>query len=368
MDLSGTLEPVTPQSTSKNRQKTVSRVSRNRRHPYRVREIADQSGLSMATVDRVLNGRGNVRESTAREVREAIADLDRQREQVRLVGRTFTVDVVMSAPERFSSAVRAAVEAEVAFLRPALIRCRFQFKESAAAAVVVEQLDKVRRRGSHGVVVKAPDEPEVCDAIDRLEAAGIPVVTLVTDVPTSRRRAYVGIDNRAAGQTAAYLVSNWTTSRDGAVLVTLSSSAFRGEEERESGFRVALRGLAPGVEIVELSETDGIDDRMRALVTATLAERDDIRAVYSIGGGNRAIADALAASGCEPDVFVAHDLDDDNRELIRRGQLSAVLHHDLHQDMRRACQVIVAAHGGIDIGALSTASNIQVVTPYNVPR
>ena len=47
------------------------------------------------------------------------------------------------------------------------------------------------------------------------------VVTLVTDVPHSRRAAYVGIDNRAAGATAAYLVTRWAGGT-GTVLVTLS--------------------------------------------------------------------------------------------------------------------------------------------------
>ena len=38
---------------------------------------------------------------------------------------------------------------------------------------------------------------------------GIPVVTLVTDVANCRRAAYVGMDNRAAGETAAYLIGEW---------------------------------------------------------------------------------------------------------------------------------------------------------------
>jgi hypothetical protein len=82
------------------------------RHTYRIREIAVQAGLSEATVDRVLNKRVNVRASTEREVYQAIADLDRQQSQLRLTGRTFLVDVVMQTPERFSTAVRSALEAE----------------------------------------------------------------------------------------------------------------------------------------------------------------------------------------------------------------------------------------------------------------
>ncbi len=55
-------------------------------HRYKVREIAQQCGLSEATVDRVLNDRPGVRENTRAEVRQAIADLDKQRAQLRLNG------------------------------------------------------------------------------------------------------------------------------------------------------------------------------------------------------------------------------------------------------------------------------------------
>ena len=59
-------------------------------HRYRVREIAQQAGLSTATVDRVLHGRPGVRAATVAEVHRAVADLDRQRGQMPKPARTST--------------------------------------------------------------------------------------------------------------------------------------------------------------------------------------------------------------------------------------------------------------------------------------
>lgn len=56
---------------------------------------------------------------TRSEVRQAITDLERQRSQLKLVGRTFIVDVVLQTPARFSDAVRDALEAELPTLAPA---------------------------------------------------------------------------------------------------------------------------------------------------------------------------------------------------------------------------------------------------------
>jgi LacI family transcriptional regulator len=362
-------------------------------HPYRIREIAVQAGLSEATVDRVLNERGGVRASTVAEVHQAIDDLHRQRSQLRLSGQTFVVDLVVDAPQRFSAGVRAALEAELPGVRPAVIRSRFHLTEAAPVPEIVAALHRIATRppargssslpargsnsgsarrsnsGSQGVVLKAPDDPRVVAAVERLVGAGIPVVTFVTDLPTSARAAYVGIDNRAAGATAAYLVDRWLGDAPGSVLVTRGDGSFRGEDEREMGFRSTMRARCPGRRQIDLVNADGRDDDLRRLVRDALAAHPDVVAVYSMYafGGNRATVEAFADAGRCYRAFVAHDLHEHNLALLHEGHLSAVLYHDLRQDMRHACQVIMQVHGALPGRPRSWHSAIQVVTPYNLP-
>jgi len=336
-------------------------------HRYRVREIAQQAGLSEATVDRVLHNRPNVRESTRREVEQAIRDLDKQRSQLRLAGRKYLVDVVMQAPQRFSSAFREAVEAELPALAPAVVRSRFHFRETGSVPEMVDTLDKIRVRGSHGVILKAQDTDLVAEAIDWLTAEGIPVVTFVTDVPRSRRVGYVGVDNRDAGATAAYLIDEWLGDSPAGVLVTLSSNAFRGEEEREMGFRSEMRRAmgGEGRAVVEIAESEGLDATVEQLVLDALDRNPDIGAVYSIGGGNVATVRAFEQRGRTYRVFIAHDLDEDNRTLLRARKISAVLHHDLRADANLAGRMIIQVHGGMS-GVATAMSAIRVVTPHNM--
>jgi LacI family transcriptional regulator len=336
-------------------------------HPFLVKEIALQAGVGEATVDRVLNGREGVRRHTAERVRQAIRELERQSQQAGMTGRKFVIDVVMQSPERFFEAVRAALESEMPALQPAVFRARYHFREDSSTKETATLIDTIGRRGSHGLLLKAPDDLEVAAAVDRLSTKGIPVVTLVTDVANCQRVAYVGMDNRAAGETAAYLIGQWLGVGPAKVLATLSSNRFRGEEEREIGFRRALRSRYPYLGVVDVSEGLGIDKATGELVRRALAADPEIAAVYSIGGGNLAVLEAFEAMKRSCRVFIGHDLDSDNLGLLRAGRISAVLHHDLRSDMRSACQHLMRAHRVLQRAVPSGVSQVQVITPFNLP-
>lgn len=336
------------------------------RQPIPLREIAVRAGVSDATVDRVLHGRDGVRATTAAQVRRAVAELTREQEEFQLGGRTFVVDLVMHTPARFSTAVRRAFDAEMPLLRPAVFKLRPKLFSRAAPEGVAAVLRGIAACGSHGVVLKASDEPPIVAAVEQLAAKGIPVITLVTDLPSSARLAYVGIDNRAAGATAAYLIGQWLGPGAATVLLTLSSSRFRGEGEREVGFRAFMRTERTDLRIVDLAETEGLDHTISQQV-AQVAQREQIDAVYSIGGGNRSLLQSLARAGQHPRVVIAHDLDEDNTSLLASGRVSAVLHHDLRSDARRVCRLLMQANGAVAGVPRTEYSSVTVVTPYNLP-
>ena len=337
-------------------------------HRFLVKDIAFQAGVSTATVDRVLNQRDGVRGPTRARIEAAIHELERQEQNIARGGKTFAIDVVMEAPDRFTLEVRLAFESEAGTFYPNMFRMRFQSAEVLREDEFVRKLERIRSRGSDGVVVKARATGPIEAAIRTLVNAGIPVTTLVTDLPNSGRLAYAGMNNCAAGETAAYLIAQKLGARGGRILAIMSSSRFHGEEERLAGFKDALVRLYKNLMITEVSEGFGRDVATGALVRDVLQHHSDICAVYSAGGGNLAILKSFEQARRRCHVFVAHDLDAENRVLLANGQIDYVLDHNLKQDIRAIFSLLLEHHNAKSQTHNHALSEIIVVTPFNMQR
>lgn len=335
-------------------------------HRFLLKDIALQAGVGIATVDRVLNKRGGVRQQTRRRVEQAISELERQENQIGLTGRKFIIDVVIEAPKAFCDDAQAALTAYAPLLQPAIIRARYVMRDEITDAHFEGIGADLRRRGSHGVIVMVRDTPATNAVVDALSDARVPVVTFATDLPTSRRIAYAGMDNRTAGATAAYLAGQWLGDAEVAILVTTRNNWFRGEEEREVGFRAMIRERYRNLRLVEITQGAG-GPSIEPQVAALIESDPTLRAIYSIGGGNRMILDVFERAGRSPALFIAHDLDAENRRLLRAGALNVVLHHDLGRDMTEACRAIMRYHRALPSAPPPPPNPIQIITPFSVP-
>ncbi|MEL6688847.1 MAG: LacI family DNA-binding transcriptional regulator [Pseudomonadota bacterium] len=336
-------------------------------HRFPIKEIARQAGLGTATVDRVLNDRSHVSPQTKRRVASAIEELEAQEAQLSARGRRLFFDFLVEAPSRFSREVKEATEAVLPQIGAAVCRPRFQLHEIMEEDEALRALRRILKKGSHGVCLKARDTAPIRAAVAELAKAGIPVVTLVTDIACPERLAYVGLDNAGAGRTAAYLISRSLAPGPGTVLATRSHERFLGEEERQAAFLETLGRLRPDLRVVALDGGSGVDRETSKLLAETLQGVKQLSAVYSMGGGNRSILRSLEERGLTPQLYVAHDLDDENRALIAGGKLDFLLHHDLRHDIRSAFDAFLAHHRlRIDL-AEAVPSTVQVLTPENIP-
>lgn len=336
-------------------------------HRFPIKEIARQAGLGTATIDRVLNNRPNVSPQTRRRVEMALQELTAQEAQLAARGRRVYLDVVAETPARFAREIRRAAEAALRSFPTAAIRVRFQFQEIMPEAETLSALQRITKRGSDGICLKARDTPAIRAMIEALARAHIPVFTLVTDLPGSARKGYFGLDNAAAGRIAAYLIAQSLPGHGATILTSRSQDSFRGESDRFNAFRAMILTLRPQTRFIDASGGAGVTAATARALDAPLSGGTDISAVYSIGGGNAAIVRKLAEYRQRPRVYVAHDLDCENRPLLAQGALTYVLHHDLSQDLLQLFSMAYDASLGATSGDAVTSSAIQIVTPYNLP-
>lgn len=335
-------------------------------HRFPIKEIARQAGLGTATIDRVLNNRPNVSPQTRKRVELALRELTAQEAQLAACGRRIYLDVVAETPTRFAREIRRATDAALRSFPAAAIRVRFQFQDIMSEAETLSALQRIAKRGSDGVCLKARDTPAIRAMIAALAQTHIPVFTLVTDLPGSARKGYFGLDNAAAGRIAAYLIAQGLPASGGTVLTSRSQDSFRGESDRFTAFRQMIRTLRPQTRFLDASGGAGVTAATARALDAPLSCGAEISAVYSIGGGNAAIIRKLAEYRHRPNVYVAHDLDRENRHLLAQGALSYVLHHDLTQDMLQLFSMVYDASLGAASRGDTTSSAIHIITPHNL--
>jgi LacI family transcriptional regulator len=324
-----------------------------------VQEIARLAGVGSATVDRVLNNRSGVREKTRARVLGALEKLRDEN-----TGREIPVLIRLfcDSGETFNAAIAAAVSEVNRTLAGVDIQ---------AAYVTTSEIDplafarRVEQEGSEadGVVVIAREHPSVNRAIRKLRMIDRPVICLTTDLPSSRRSAYIGNDQYAAGSVAALLIGNALPKESNSILIVMSAP-FRCQQEREMGFRRVLRSDFPYLKIEERVISDERSDSTCDQLTRYFEANGHPAAIYNVAGGNRGVARALENAGkADETVFVGHELSNHSRILLETGTMNYVISHDFGAELASAARWIKDNLHGVTTEP--GHSQILVHTRYN---
>lgn len=336
-------------------------------------DVAREAGVSTATVDRVLNNRSGVRSRTREIVVDTARRLGYVSETSPIVSEVAVDDgapiqihfVLPKGTNMFIRALQQQLETQGAARSG--VEVRIASIEGFNPDTLARALAELEGQ-THGVGIIALDHPTVREAIRRLYEAGVKVVTLASDILHVPRVAYVGIDNRAAGRLAGYVLGRFLgRSERGKVALFAGSLSYRGHEEREMGFRHIVREEFPNLEVVELREMR--DDQETAFSEATqlLQRHHDLAGIYNIGAGNEGIARALKAFPPKGRVvYIAHELTGHNRACLLDGTLDAVIDQNPRVEAREALNILVQniKHQPYDYHP----PRLQVIFRENIPE
>jgi len=340
--------------------------------PLTLRDIARQAGVSLATVDRVLHNRPGVRPDTVRRVKEAIERNSFQphvaaAELARGRARRFAF-VMPSGPNPFMQQIHSYLGQMSGWLSARRLAVELVATDVFDPSVLAASLETLAGGDCDGVAVVALDHPSVRAAIDDLVDAGAKVVTLVSDVPSSRRHHYVGIDNIAAGRTAGALVGRLVGPRSGKVAIVAGSQGLRDHAERIFGFNQVMASEFPGLDMLPVLEGRDEDERSEQVLSRLLGKHPDIVGLYNVGAGTHGVARALIDSGRERQVvFIGHDVTVLTRKLLLQGVMDAAISQNPGHEARAAVRVLLALARGEPIFIEQEKIRIDIVMRDNLP-
>lgn len=322
--------------------------------PATAGDVAAAAGVSLATVDRVLNGRPGVRDSTTRAVQDAVERLGFRRDlsAANLArGRRYRFRFLVPDLPRnsFMQSFRGEIDAAAARGLDQRIAVTVTTYAAFDPLDLARRLRDCREQDVMGVAVVAVDAPEVRDAIADLGSGGVAVVTIVSDATQSRRTCFIGPDNVAAGRVAATLLGRFVGARRGSVLMVAGRMTLRDHAERCLGFAEVLGRDFSNLTLLPVAE--GLDDGAvtEPIVTEALRASHDLVGLYSMGAGNRGIALALEAAGRAADVVaIGHELTPFMREALLAGTFDAAINQSPSDEVRRAVQTLKAFADGED--------------------
>ena len=335
------------------------------------KDLAEAAGVSLATVDRVLNERPNVSPKAARRVAEAI-------ERIGFVRNPAAVALARNKTYRFRFVLPTLGDQYLA----ELIARVAEAKEALRADSTDVETERIPMSDPHhiakylsaidgetldGVAVMAPESPQVRDTLVRLVERGVKVVQFLSGQERLERADYVGVDNFAAGATAGKIVGRFIGAQPGKIMVIAETMMALDSIQRRLGFDSIINAQFPHLRTLPSLETYADERRTDLIIQRTLQHNPDTVAVYVLSSEARAPLSAVwSAKGTRSLTVVAHERTPFSEQALMDERIDAVIAQDPGHAVRSALRIMRARADHRELLASQERIRIEVLLKENL--
>jgi ribose transport system substrate-binding protein len=187
-----------------------------------------------------------------------------------------------------------------------------------------DALDDAVRKKATGILVAVTDANLLKDSIDKAVAAGIPVITIDSDAPASKRLFFIGTNNYQAGFTGGQRLAQELKGRGNVVVFSMPDQI--NLQDRLRGYRDAL-DRTPGIKITRVVDIQG-DPRIAFDTTTQIIgkEKDKVDAFVCLEAqSGKEVTGVLSSYHVSGKIVVAMDTDPETLESIQKGGIAATI-------------------------------------------
>jgi LacI family transcriptional regulator len=260
-------------------------------------EVARAAGVSVATVDRVLNGRAPVSSKRMEVVYEAARALNYHglpalRSRLPVKRPIVRIGVALRRRHNpFYMAIETAIRLAATRCPDADIDLKVVYQSNNSPQEAASLINKLSD-SCHAVALMAPDHGAVSEAVMAARERNVFTFALLSDFAIDARQAYLGLDNRKAGRTAAWGAAH-TAPKPGALTIVVGNYSYLAQEMREAGFRGYIREHQPDFSVVDTLASAESEDDVRYGVEQLLDKHRNIVGIYVASGGLEGALEAL---------------------------------------------------------------------------
>ena len=317
-----------------------------------LKAVAARAGVSLATVDRVMNNRANVNQHTRDRVFAAMAELSgiseqQQQQPFTTSGQTLSYGLVIESGSAFIESVVAATEQVQSAIASLNVHFNLYSMPPIFDLTAFMQMLKQAAEENDGLILVCREDPAIAAQVNQIISAGMPIICLTNDLSDIAHLGYVGVNHVSAGRTAGHLMGHYIGAREGEIVLVVSAP-FRSQYERELGFRRILREEFPNLTIRESLNNDDRDEDSYDNLLKLFRSGVKPLGVYNLAGGNPGVAKAIAEAGWTGEiVFIGHELNTDSHALLASKQADVIIDQDLHTEVMTATCTLLHHHGVI---------------------
>jgi ribose transport system substrate-binding protein len=204
------------------------------------------------------------------------------------------------------------------------IRFDFTGPQSYDPKAERDALEQAVQKKATGILLSVADASVLKDSIDKAIAASIPVITIDSDAPSSKRLFFIGTNNYQAGFTGGQRLAQELKGKGNVVVFTMPDQP--NLQDRLRGYKDAL-AKSPNIKITRVVDIQG-DPRIAFDTTTQIVgkERDKVDGFVCLEAqSGKEVASVLSSYKVSGKVVIAMDADQETLDWIQKGVIAATI-------------------------------------------